>query len=81
MTWLQELEEINQSIEVNNSELRRLLQEVDKEKQSLQQQLQAQEEALEKLQHNKPEVKSDSSISCTFYDNDSTSFEKHTIGI
>lgn len=30
------------------------------------------------MQHNKPEVKSDSSISCTFYDDDFTAFERHT---
>lgn len=41
--WLQELEEINQSIQVENVELRRLLQEEKKEKQMLQHQLQAKE--------------------------------------
>lgn len=33
------------------------------------------------MQHNKPEVKSDSSISCTFCDDEFVAFEKHTIGI
>lgn len=33
------------------------------------------------MQHNKPEVKNDSSISCTFYDDDFVAFEKHTTGI
>lgn len=37
--------------------------------------------SLAKLQHNQLEVTSDSSISCTFTDDDFTSFEKHTIGI
>lgn len=66
VSWLQEFEEINQSIQAENNELRRLLQEAQEEKQRLQHQLQAKEEALETLQHNKPEVKNDSSISCSF---------------
>ena len=44
-------------------------------------QLQAKDEALEKLQHNHLEVKGDSSISYTFHDDDFVSFEKHTTGI
>ena len=60
----------------------------------MQLQLQAMEEALEKLKHNvglgKPsspvsrsttKVKSDLSISCHFYDDYFIAFEKHTIGI
>ena len=81
VAWLQEIEGVNQRSRVENVKLRRLLQESDKEKQRMQHQLQAKEEALETLRHNKPEVKSDSSISCTFYDDDFISFEKHTIGI
>jgi len=79
--WLQELEEINQRIQTKNAKLRRFLQDAEKEKKRLQHQLQAKEEALEKLQHNKLEVKSDASISCTFYDDDFMDFEKHTTGI
>lgn len=41
-------------------------------------QLQAKEKGLERLQHNNPEVKSDFSNSCTLYDDDFTTFERHT---
>lgn len=47
----------------------------------MQHQLQAKEEALEKLQKYNLQVKSDSSISCSFYDNDFATFEKHTTRI
>ena len=48
-TGLQELEEINQSIQVENTELRGLLQEANKEKQMLLCQLQAKDEAFENI--------------------------------
>lgn len=66
---------------MENFELRRLIQEAENKKQRLQHQLQTKEEALEKLQYNKPKLKSDSSISCSFYDDDFATFEKHTTGI
>lgn len=66
---------------MENVDLRRVLKEAEKEKQRLHLQLQAEEEALEKLQHDNPEVKSDYSNSCTFYDDDFVAFEKHAIGI
>ena len=56
-------EEINQSIQAKNVELRRLLQKEKEEKQRLQLQLRAMEEASEKLQHNEGLVKPSSPIS------------------
>ena len=47
--FLQEIEEINQSIQAENAELRILLQEAEEEKQGLQLQLHTTREALEKL--------------------------------
>jgi hypothetical protein len=47
--WLKELEEINQCIQVENAELRRLLQVAEEEKKILQLQLQVKEEFLAKL--------------------------------
>lgn len=77
-----------------NVDLRRILQEEKEEKQRLQLQLQATKEALEKLKCNKglrkpsshvsrstTEIKIDLSISCTFYDDYFTTFEKHIVGI
>jgi len=81
VAWLHELEEINQTVKIENTELRRLLEEAEREKIRLLHQLEARDEALEKLQHNHLEVKSDSSISCTFPDDDFVVFEKHTTGI
>ena len=78
---LQELEEINHCIQAENVELRRLLQEAREEKKRLLCQLQAKDEALEKLQHHYPEVKSDSSISYDFHDDEFVAFEKHTTRI
>lgn len=81
VAWLQEIEEINQRVHANNIELKRLLQEEKKEKQRLQHQLQDKEEALEKLQHNQPKVKSESSFLCTFHHHDFATFKRHTTGI
>jgi len=78
IAWIQEIKEIKQSIQVQNVELRRLLQEAEEEKQMLKHQLQAKGEALEDFHHNKPKIKCDSSISCYFYDDYFTTFEKHT---
>ena len=77
----QELEEINQSIQAENTELIRLLKKSKEEKQRLLCQLEAKYEALEKLQRNQPEVKINPSISCTFHDDEFAPFEKHTTGI
>lgn len=43
--------------------------------------MQDKDEALEKMQHNHIKVKSDSSVTCTFPDDDFFAFEKYTIGI
>jgi len=43
--------------------------------------LQAKDEALEKLQHHDPEVKSNSTISYDFHDDEFTTFEKKPTGI
>ena len=58
-----------------------LLHEEKEEKQSLLQQLQAKDEALEKLQRDPCQVKSSSLNSCMFPDDDFVVFENHTIGI
>jgi len=63
---------------VKNVELRRLPQKSKKEKQRLQHQLRGKKEPLEKLQHNKLEVKRDFSISCCFHDDDFVAFGKQT---
>ena len=57
------------------------LHEEKEEKQSLLRQLQAKDEALEKLQCDPCEVKSNSPTSCMCRDDDFVVFENHTIGI
>lgn len=78
---LEELKHNKQNLQTENAELKMLLHEEKEEKQSLLQQLQAKDEALEKLQRDPCEVKSSSPNSCMFHDDDFAIFENHTTGI
>jgi len=71
----------NQNPQTKNVELKILLHEEKEEKHSLLRQLQAKDEALEKLQHDPCEVKSSSLNSCVSPDDDFAIFENHTTRI
>jgi len=75
---LEELKHNNQNLQTENVELKMCLHEEKEEKQILLQQLQAKDEALEKLQRDPCEVKSSSPNSCIFPDDDFSVFENHT---
>ena len=78
---MEELKQNKHDIQIENDELKMRLHEEKEEKQSLLWQLQAKEEALEKLQRDPCELKSSSPSSCMFPEDDFAVFENHTTGI
>lgn len=78
---LEDLNHNKQNLQIENIELNMLLHEEKEEEQSLLQQLQAKDEALEKLQRDPCEVKSNSPSSCMFSNDDFAIFENHTTRI
>ncbi len=78
---LEELKHNKHHIQIENTELRMRLHEEKEEKHSLLRQLQAKDEALEKLQRDPCEVKISSLNSCMWPDDDFAVFENNTTGI
>ena len=62
--WLRELEEINQTIQVENTELRRLLQESEEENRKLWLQLQDMEEKVGEFSTMEAEIPSKTTTTC-----------------